>query len=645
MGEATPVADLPSLQEDKNRARYEVVRNGSAIWERIRLRVEARLHVIEVHAHRLLDRDLTNDEIAEAISSAGALASELGRLELPSIARLARHLSVIFEGDALSAGDAVHIASTTDDIRTLLESAVAQHDAAENSRGSVVAIGEASTAFDAICWVLATRGHRIVHDGNKLPQVPDEPSGVLVSLTGAFTDATASLLRAVDETWTVPVVALYDEADHDLPLHKATEYCDVLLPISSTADDIDTELLRAGVAQTRRLSLIAHGRVPRATSELLRAYGFRIRRASTLDVMIRLLSEEPAVVLFGVTARTDDLVAAAQVMRAIPATRRTPIFWLGADHHDQHDLAHRHGVWPVDAITDGLALRMAALLRAELAERAEDDQDAGALLPWPAARVLTDRSLVAAHRNGSSVAVTVIAVGPEVAEAAIDRLRRTLSSEFRRGDIIGQRDNRCVVVALQGVTRQVATNRFSELLERLDLDDGSAEAGIAMFPSDGRSADELVQAAEAASSMARLNQGPAVVSTAWRPTDEQAADILVVEADAVLGQMLSSVIETRGLRAELIDNGTAALDRLTNSEKPMPRLLLLDMDVAGLDGLSLVRRLRRAGVMAQLNVLLMTARSSESDLRVALDLGVSEVIRKPFSSSLLLHRLMRLLED
>ena len=59
----------------------------------------------------------------------------------------------------------------------------------------------------------------------------------------------------------------------------------------------------------------------------------------------------------------------------------------------------------------------------------------------------------------------------------------------------------------------------------------------------------------------------------------------------------------------------------------------------------LVRRLRRAGALAHVSVLLMTARTSESDLRVAFDLGVQEVISKPFSGTLLLHRVGRLLED
>ena len=102
----------------------------------------------------------------------------------------------------------------------------------------------------------------------------------------------------------------------------------------------------------------------------------------------------------------------------------------------------------------------------------------------------------------------------------------------------------------------------------------------------------------------------------------------------------------RGHRTDVLDSGNAALEWMTDRDPAaVPRLLVVDLDSAGLDGLSLVRRLRRAGALNQVSVLLMTARPSESDLRVALDLGVADIIRKPFSGTLLLHRVSRLLED
>ena len=41
----------------------------------------------------------------------------------------------------------------------------------------------------------------------------------------------------------------------------------------------------------------------------------------------------------------------------------------------------------------------------------------------------------------------------------------------------------------------------------------------------------------------------------------------------------------------------------------------------------------------------MAARTTEADIRLALELGVSDIIRKPFSTTLLVHRASRLLED
>ena len=212
--------------------------------------------------------------------------------------------------------------------------------------------------------------------------------------------------------------------------------------------------------------------------------------------------------------------------------------------------------------------------------------------------------------------------------------------------MIGLCDDRTVAVALQGVSRRVATNRLSALLQRLGLDDGKSRAGIAIFPGDGRSADELVHAADRARRVAIENAGPFVVSTIWRPVSQQVAEVLVVEPDPVLGQMLASLMTERGHGAEVLDNGNAALEWMTDLDPAAaPRLLLVDLDTAGLDGLSLVRRLRRAGALNQVSVLMMTARPSESDLRVALDLGVADIIQKPFSGTLLLHRVGRLIED
>lgn len=645
MGEASSVLGLlPGPEPQEARSRPVAACGSAAIWERIRRRVQDRLRVVEHLAHRLLDREVTPDEALAASNAAALLASEFGRLELPGIAQLARHLVKTLSREGLGAADAVHMSGTTDDIRTLLDSAIAQQESTLDSRGTIVAVGPASAELDGICWVLATRGHSLVHDSDRLAAPASAPSGVLLA-AGDSAAATSALLQAIGESWAVPIVALYDDTRPET-LRALAARCATILPSTVSAEVISAEFARYETARHLAPVLYAHGRIARDAGGLLRAHGFRIRRAREIDALPGLLGQENAAVVFGDTAAPKDVVAIARVIRAIPATRRTPIIWLAPLTAEQQEVARHLEILAVDTVTDGIVAQAVASLRAAEADRIEEEQASESILAWPAARVLTDRSLVAAHRTGASVVLALIAIDADLSDERRTQAIESLSREFRRGDVIGLCDDRTVAVALQGVSRRVATNRLLALMQRLGLDDGKSRAGIAIFPVDGRSADELVQAADRARRVAIENDGPVVVSTIWRPVSQQVAEVLVVDPDPVMGQMLASIMTERGHATEVLDNGNAALEWMTNRDPAAaPRLLLVDLDTAGLDGLSLVRRLRRAEVLNQVSVLLMTARPSESDLRVALDLGVADIIRKPFSGTLLLHRVGRLLED
>ena len=643
MGSATSVADRTPAQA-VSEASAPGAGSGAAIWERIRLRVEERLRVIERHAHRVLDREVTSAEATSASAAAGALASELGRLELPGIARLARHLVGTLSREALDASDAVHVAGTTEDIRTLLSSAIAQQESTAFSRGTIVAVGPTSDELDNICWVLASRGHGVTHDEDRLVEREAPPSGVLLVVDHTVSE-TLLLLQAIGESWSAPIVALYEGADPRM-MRALASRCSTIVPVTVSADEVCAEFARCETALAVSPVIYAHGRLSAGGARLLRAHGFRVRRVRDIDELPQVLTEASGAVIFGHGAAAHDALAVTRVIRAVPATRRSPIMWLNDPDPEQRDDARRLDVLVVDTVTDGTAVRALAALRSAEADRMEEEQASSSLLGWPAARVLTDRSLVAAQRTGGSVALAVITIDATISDERRTQVIESLGREFRREDVIGLRDDRTVVAALQGVSRRVASHRLSSFMRRADLEGGGTRAGVAMFPEDGRSADELARVADEIRRVAIENGGPAVVSTTWRPVSEQVVDVLIVQPDRVLADMLASIMTERDLRAEVLDNGNAALEWITDRERgAAPRLLLVDLDTAGLDGLSLVRRLRRAGVLTQVSVLLMTARSSESDLRVALDLGVSDIIRKPFSATLLLHRVDRLLED
>ena len=647
MGDATPVADPDPVWEQQNETDSEVAQDGPAIWERIRRRVDVLLGVVEGHAHRLLERDLTPEEAASASSAAGDLAREFGRLELPAIARLARHLITVFEeGDeALDSSTAVHIAAASEDIRTLLESAIAQQDADANMRGVVQVVGDPTPAFDTLCWVLAGRGFRVRWTGFD-PDIGANPGDVVgaVVWTRATDEGATATLRAVAESWTIPVVAITG-ADDPNEIRVQARHADILLRDEVAPGAVVTELVALIAARSVTPSAVLCG-VDAGVVDGFVAHGFAVRIVASPHELLKLRVEPDSVVIFGRAVRGRVALDLTRVLRASPATRRTPILW----HHSASD-AHatvgvaREGATTVAVVDDAVIASLHAQLRAAAFDDPGEDLEGGRMLGWSAARILIDRSLVAAQRANASVALASLQVGSEIADDALDRLAELFAREFRRDDIVCTRSERNLVVALQGASRTVATNRMSQLFERFSLDDRKSRVGVAVFPNDGRSAAELAVAADTAHALASTHGGPAVVSTTWRPEDSRAVDVMIIGPEATLTSVLTAAFDDLGLNAAACHDGRDAFTRLTAEDgRRTPRLLLLDLDTPGQDGLSLLRRLGSAGVLRQTSVLLMAARTTEADVRLALELGASDLIRKPFSMTLLVHRATRMLE-
>ena len=104
-----------------------------------------------------------------------------------------------------------------------------------------------------------------------------------------------------------------------------------------------------------------------------------------------------------------------------------------------------------------------------------------------------------------------------------------------------------------------------------------------------------------------------------------AARILVVEDEPKLAQLLADYLHAAGFEVECLDNGLTALDRLRAAP---PDLMLLDLMLPGLDGLSLCRALRS---FSSLPVIMLTARVEESDRLLGLEIGADDYICKPYS--------------
>jgi DNA-binding response OmpR family regulator len=124
--------------------------------------------------------------------------------------------------------------------------------------------------------------------------------------------------------------------------------------------------------------------------------------------------------------------------------------------------------------------------------------------------------------------------------------------------------------------------------------------------------------------------GPAAAASAPK------ARVAVVEDDEDLAYTLVYNLERQG-RYEVVRfaGGLVALDALT--ARP-PDLVLLDLNLPDVDGLTICRELRRNPITAKVAVLMLTARAEERDKLLGFDLGADDYVTKPFSMKELLAR-------
>jgi two-component system response regulator BaeR len=101
--------------------------------------------------------------------------------------------------------------------------------------------------------------------------------------------------------------------------------------------------------------------------------------------------------------------------------------------------------------------------------------------------------------------------------------------------------------------------------------------------------------------------------------------ILIVEDEADLAQILVDYLKRDGFAASAIADGLVAMEELRRAP---PDLLLLDLMLPGMDGLAILRELRKT---SSLPVILVTARVEEIDRLIGLELGADDYVCKPYS--------------
>lgn len=116
-----------------------------------------------------------------------------------------------------------------------------------------------------------------------------------------------------------------------------------------------------------------------------------------------------------------------------------------------------------------------------------------------------------------------------------------------------------------------------------------------------------------------------------------AARILVAEDDPKQAELVRRYLEREGHSVVLAADGRLAIDE---ARRRSPDLLVLDVMMPRVDGLDVCRILRAE---ADIPIIMLTARSTEDDLLLGLDLGADDYITKPYSPRELVARVRTLL--
>ena len=111
------------------------------------------------------------------------------------------------------------------------------------------------------------------------------------------------------------------------------------------------------------------------------------------------------------------------------------------------------------------------------------------------------------------------------------------------------------------------------------------------------------------------------------------AKILIVEDDAAISNLISTTLETQEYQHHVAKTGVAAL---LEAASYSPDVMILDLGLPDMDGVEIIRKVRG---WSNMPIIIVSARSEDSDEVGALDAGADDYLTKPFSVEELLARL------
>ena len=116
--------------------------------------------------------------------------------------------------------------------------------------------------------------------------------------------------------------------------------------------------------------------------------------------------------------------------------------------------------------------------------------------------------------------------------------------------------------------------------------------------------------------------------------------IYCVEDDPSIRDLLAYALHKEGYETRLFENGSTLMDAIEEKE---PELILLDIMLPGENGISILKRLRASAATQDIPIIMASAKGTEYDKVIGLDLGADDYLAKPFGMMEMISRIRAVL--
>lgn len=619
------------------------------LWQRIEARLEVNFGRLEAIIAHLFDRPITGEEIAEALRLCHALSTKLTRLRVNAAADLIRSAAAPLDRPDIGSVEAIALAAIVDDARLALASTVADTRLTGEGGQHLLVVSPPMPQSDEVMWVAISQGLKVTYHENSMRQVaPGEPPPEMILLVAPDPDLAQAypLLRAISHTFhEVPLVVLCPGNTLEQRL-RGTEFVTTIVQFDTDPLVVISELRLSLARRRQNHSVVAIGKSSDWLSARLTANGLiaRVERSPGAAFRAIAAGEARAIVI---VQDAGSLTATEMtfLLRADRATRDATVIVVTDKSTPSADLyyAGADAVFGPDTDLGDLMVVVKSHLRRSITPQAlAAAATAQVALKWPPAVVLIERLLMGSMRRNSPVGFAVVKLD---IDRGSDRDEQIVG-EFRRGDVVARYGDQHLVIVLGGVNRRTLVARMHALIDQYNLRAVGSRAACLEFPIDGRSVQDLVTGGFRMIDRSIEANGPSVVGADWRPDGERPPDVLIVDPDMTLGSVLQATMQRRGLNVEHEPDSLAAINYLTGeTDRPLPRVVLLELEQQGISGLQFLRQVRSSGNLGFIKVIVLSSRTIEADMRQAFEMGVADYVAKPFSTPLLLHRIQRALDS